>query len=200
MHGVELRVATSRAVLARWPDPGSALTAAERARVEAFGSSSAADDFVAAHLLARECVTALTGARGAEIAQHCQTCGGSHGKPTVVGAPDIGLSWSHSHGTVAAAADHAPVGVDVEARARHHDVTRLLDRTATPAEASRVLASEDPELAYLRMWVAKEALVKIGALRLGGFGDVDVSSGRYGGAVLSVRERADCVVGIARRP
>lgn len=190
-------MAPSADVLARWPDPRGALGATERERADAFHEAADAGDFVAAHLLARECVTALTGATPVALEQRCATCGGPHGKPYVRGLPDIHVSWSHSRGHVAAVAARAPVGIDVEARTRTHDIARLARRTATPAEAEQILRDDDPDAAYLRMWVAKESLVKVGAITLAEFGRTDVRSGRYGGLVLTVTEPPGLVVGLA---
>lgn len=195
--GVEVRVAPSAEVLARHPDPRDVLTRSERERAGAFHDAADADDFTAAHLLARECVSALTGVASAVLEQHCTTCGGPHGKPCVRGLPDVHVSWSHSRGHVAAVAAHAPVGIDVEARTRPHDVARLVRRTATSAEAEQILRDPDPDAAYLRMWVAKEALVKVGAVTLAEFGRTDVRAGRYGGFGLTVTEQQGLVVGLA---
>lgn len=175
------------------------LSRAERTRAAAFHDPADATDFVAAHLLARTVVTLLTGAVDIVLEQRCTTCGGEHGKPSVKGLPDISVSWSHSRGQVAAVADHVPVGVDVETRERHRDVERLLRRTATDAESAVIRASDDPGLAYLRMWVAKEALVKVGAITLADFGRTDVRAGRYAGFTLSVEVTPVVVVGLARQ-
>lgn len=179
------------------PGDVSALTAAERGRAAAFHDPSDAADFVAAHLLARTAVTRLTGVVDVVLEQRCATCGGQHGKPSVAGHPEVEVSWSHTRGHVAAVADHAPVGIDLETRARGHDVGRLLRRTATGPEAAEIAASDDPQTAYLRMWVAKEALVKVGAITLADFARTDVRAGDYAGFGLSVTDSATTVLGVA---
>lgn len=184
-------------VLARWPDPWSAVSPAERSRAAAFHGADDARDFLAAHLLGRECVSALTGEASVLIEQRCTECGGPHGRPFVPDLPDIYVSWSHSHGHVGAVAAAVPVGFDVEARSRQHDIARLVRRTATSEEAAAILDADDPDCAYLRMWVAKEALVKVGAITLGRFGCTDVQSGAYGGFALTVTETDGVVVGLA---
>lgn len=194
---VELRVSPSADVLARWPEPRGALGAPERERADAFHAAADAADFVAAHLLARECVTALTGVVPVRLGQHCATCGGPHGKPYVRGLSGVHVSWSHSRGHVAAVAAQVPVGVDLETRTRPHDVARLVRRTATPGEAAQILRDGDPEAAYLRMWVAKESLVKVGAISLADFGRTDVRAGALGDVTLTVTEPAGLVVGLA---
>ncbi|HEY5335626.1 MAG TPA: 4'-phosphopantetheinyl transferase superfamily protein, partial [Mycobacteriales bacterium] len=194
---VHLQVAATAEVLGRWPDPWSAVSPVERDRAQAFHGADDARDFLAAHLLARECVTALTGETTVHLEQRCTECGGPHGKPFVLGLSDACVSWSHSHGHVGAVAADVPVGVDVEARHRQHDIERLVRRTATPEEGAAILAGDDPDDAYLRMWVAKEALVKVGAITLGEFGRTDVRSGTYGGFTLTVTEPEGLAVGLA---
>lgn len=175
-----------------------ALTPGERRRAAAFHDPVDAADFVAAHLLARTAISRLTGAADIQLAQRCPTCGSpEHGKPYVTGLPSVTVSWSHTRGQVAAVAAYAPVGVDVETRTRRHDVPRLLRRTATPAEAAAIVAAADPALAYLRMWVAKEALVKVGALLVADFRRADVRGGRYAGFALTVSETPDVVLGVS---
>lgn len=192
-----MEVAAAAHVLARWPDPWAAVTAVERDRAQAFHGADDARDFLAAHLLARECVSALTGESSVVLEQRCAECGGPHGKPYVPAAPGVRVSWSHSHGYVGAVAARVPVGIDVEARSRPHDVERLVRRTATAEEATQILADDDAQGAYLRMWVVKEALVKVGAITIASFGRTDVRSGSYGGFALTVSEPEGLVVGLA---
>jgi 4'-phosphopantetheinyl transferase len=192
-----MQVAPTAEVLARWPDPWSAVSAVERDRAQAFHGADDRRDFLAAHLLVRECVTALTGEASVLIEQRCDECGGPHGKPFVAGTPGVHVSWSHSHGHVGAVAAPVPVGIDVEARFRQHDVERLVRRTATPEEGAAIRADDDPDGAYLRMWVAKEALVKVGAITLGAFGRTDVRDGSYGRYTLTVSEPEGLAVGLA---
>jgi len=133
-----------------------------------------ADDFVAAHLLARICVAELVGGSAADvvITQTCATCGGPHGQPSVTGLPAY-VSWSHAGGHILAAAADRPVGVDLEP-VRLLDIDRRL--VATAAELAVVDAADDPGIALLRLWVAKEALAKLAALTLDEFAAVSVGS------------------------
>ncbi len=208
-------VEESAAVLARWPDPREALTAAERGRAAALRTREGVEDFVAAHLLAREAVArllaglpktdllaaptndALAGLPARVVLeQRCEECGGPHGRPYVVGRPEVSVSWSHSHGHVAAAASYRPVGIDLESTsARRELTTRLLARTATPAEAAEIGTDRE---AFLRMWVIKEALVKVGVISLDAFATTDVRAGSWGGFRLAARAHGDLVVGTAQ--
>jgi 4'-phosphopantetheinyl transferase len=111
------------------------------------------------------------------LSQRCAECGGPHGVPSALGRPGVHVSWSHSHGWVAAIAAEVVVGIDIEAprpTERTPDA-RLLGRTATAAETVLIQDAAEPRAAFLRMWVLKESLVKTGRLALKDFGRTDVS-------------------------
>jgi 4'-phosphopantetheinyl transferase len=188
-HVVE--VERTQSVLARWGDPLATLTSVERARAGEFRSPADTDDFVAAHLLVRECAAKLlgTGAEQIVIEQRCERCGGPHGWPAVAGEPVIRPAWSHSRGHVAAVAADRRVGVDIELRTASGVEDGLLARSATEDEARRVRADPDPVGAFLRLWVVKEALVKAGAITLDDFGSTAL--GCVAGFVLTTLNRSD---------
>lgn len=167
-------ISTSDAVLARWLDPFEPLTDTERLRAAQFRNSRDANDFVAAHLLIRECVGRLLGTAPKKITieQKCQRCGGPHGKPIVAGELGIKPSWSHCTGRVAATACDRAIGIDIENRTSTPVDERLLVRVATRTESITVLEDADPAGALLRLWVMKESLVKAGALGLDDFASV----------------------------
>ena len=197
----QMAVLPTAEVLAAWPDPNGMLTDIELRRARAFRTQQEHDDFVAAHLLARRCVSQLTGEPVVTIVQRCAECGGHHGRPAVLGYPEVTVSWSHARGSVGAVAALDPVGIDVESVDELPDsMTFRVHRGTTPLEAARVLAAPDPRRAYLRTWVAKEALTKIGVLSVGSYSRVDVRSGTYAGYDLTITEQDQLVVGLARRP
>jgi len=71
--------------------------------------------------------------------------------------------WSHSHGRLLIAyADHGRIGVDVEARARRTDPMRIARRYFAQEEvaALAVLDTDIRQHAFLRLWCAKEAVLK----------------------------------------
>lgn len=134
------------------------------------------DDFLAAHWLVRICAARLLGTSPDEISivQRCATCGGPHGRPEIVGHPEVNASLAHSRGAVAAAAaGTVPVGVDVEAALTAGDISPGdLSVALTSAEISAVGANADPRRAVLLAWVRKEACLKAGLVdldRLAGF-------------------------------
>lgn len=140
------------------------LTDAERARRDRLVLPADRAAYAAAHVLVRECAAELLGVRAAEVvlAQRCPTCGGEdHGRPCVAGH-GIHVSLSHTQGRVAAVAATARCGIDVEpVHAGPPPRGTLTDR-----EAAWVAAQSDPGLPFTRLWVRKEALVKVGVVAL----------------------------------
>jgi 4'-phosphopantetheinyl transferase len=166
------------------------LTEGERRRALNFNREADAASYVSAHVLARQCVALLTSgcAEALVLTQRCGSCGGSdHGKPAIQDQPGVHVSLSHSRGYVAAAAGWAPVGVDVESRSERaidHSVMRYV---LTKAEREVVEASPDRAAAFLRLWVRKEALIKVGVLTIGKLADVDLSDLPAGGVARAHR-------------
>jgi 4'-phosphopantetheinyl transferase len=145
------------------------LTSGERRRADALRHGGDRDAHVAAHLLVRHCAAALTGrpVEALTLVQQCTECGSTdHGRPSIEGLPDIHVSLAHTRGAVVAGADRQPIGVDVERSPAGDLDPAVLSLTLTPAEATRVRSADDPRAAFLRHWVRKECLVKVGAVTL----------------------------------
>jgi 4'-phosphopantetheinyl transferase len=71
--------------------------------------------------------------------------------------------WSHSHGRLLIAyADHGRIGVDIEPMARDTDPLRIARRYFADEEIATLAGLEDDarHLAFLRLWCAKEAVLK----------------------------------------
>ncbi|WP_225828323.1 4'-phosphopantetheinyl transferase family protein [Streptomyces naphthomycinicus] len=159
------------------------LTAAERRRLAAVRTERARADFVAARFLARLCVARRTGGpvRDVVLEQRCRVCAGPHGRPRVRGARG-GVSFSYADGVVAASAAEHPVGIDIErlpgpaARdgAPGPDPSGY-GHVLTRGEIDRIRGSPAPHSAFLRLWVRKEALVKLTAEGLPAMAGVDLS-------------------------
>lgn len=173
-------------VLAEVGAPGEAsLSPAEEERLARLRRPSDREDFLAAHLLIRECAGRVLGVRPRDlsIVQRCATCGGPHGRPEIVGYPDVGASLAHSRGVVAAAAGTAPLGIDVEAF-RPDDgsagspalATGDLSAVLSTAEAAAIESAPDPSRALLLAWTRKEACVKAGLVDLDGLPTYDLSA------------------------
>ena len=160
------------------PD-GALLSPAEQNRLARFRRRSDGEDFQAAHLLIRKCAARLLGlrARDVEIVQRCATCGGPHGRPEIVGHPDIGASLAHSRGVVAAAAGTAPVGIDVEAFPPADGLSAGdLSAALTAAEIRAIESAPDSRRAVLVAWARKEACLKAGLVDLDGLAGFDLSA------------------------
>lgn len=180
-------VAHTAQVLEALPDEPLAPEAAERR--DRLRAPADRDDFTAARLLAAAAHRALSDAPFAagRLVQRCDACGGPHGRPQPTAA-GLHLSWSHAHGTVAAAVGHGRLGIDVETGIRFND--DLLATALSLVERRMLSRSADPAAAFVLAWTAKEALVKAGAAELDGFAGLTVLAGgdrlapRIGGFAL----------------
>ncbi len=172
------------------PEPGRVLTATELGRMARFRRWRDRQDFLAAHVLARACAGRFAGvpADRLTLVQRCSRCGGEdHGRPRLRELPGLNLSISHTAGYVAAIAGWSRVGVDVEGAGG--GAIRLDEGLAalslTPSEWRQVKAAPDRSQAFVRLWVRKEALVKLGELSLDSLATADLSqlpSGAAAGA------------------
>ncbi|MFF8606920.1 4'-phosphopantetheinyl transferase family protein [Streptomyces sp. NPDC015346] len=176
--GSPVVLATTEEVLAHPEADEGLLNQAERERAGRFRHDRDRRDFVAAHLLVRLCAARLLRVGPADVAfaQHCPGCDRpGHGRPLLVDRPDVHLSLSHSAGVVAAAAGLAPIGVDVERLDKASDALTE-ERVLAPAELELVRSHADPKAAFLRLWVRKEALIKVGRAELDTLGRLDLSA------------------------
>ncbi len=82
-----------------------------------------------------------------------------HGKPSIVGHPDIYFNISHCKEAVACAIDSRPVGIDVEAF--HEYRSGLARYTMNDDELSGIEKAADPSRPFIRLWTMKEATVKL---------------------------------------
>src|SRR3712207_175671 len=145
------------------------LTTREQRRAGALRHRADRDAHIAAHLLVRHCAAALTGrpVESLELVQECPECGSTeHGRPSIAGLPELHVSLAHTRGAVVAGADRRPIGVDVEGLRTTDLDPAVLAATLTTAETARVRSASDPPLAFLRHWVRKECLVKLGVATL----------------------------------
>lgn len=149
----------------------------ERHRAGSLRRGHDRDAYIAAHLLVRHCAAALTGrpVEALTLVQQCAECGSTdHGRPSIEELPDVHVSLAHTSGAAVAGADRQPIGVDVERAPANGLDPAVLGLALTPAERSRVLGAADPSAAFLRHWVRKECLVKVGAITLDELSRVDV--------------------------
>ena len=81
------------------------------------------------------------------------------GKPYLTEHPDIHFNLSHCREAAICAIANHPVGVDIESVARYKEsVARY---TMNDAELEQIQHAPHPEVAFIRLWTMKEALVKL---------------------------------------
>ena len=86
-------------------------------------------------------------------------CYGQHGKPALVGHPDIHFNLSHCHDAVVCALSSKPVGIDVESVSHYKEsVARY---TMNDEEMEQILQAERPDVMFTRLWTMKEAVLKL---------------------------------------
>ena len=84
---------------------------------------------------------------------------GEHGKPSILGHPEIHFNLSHCReAAVCIISDH-PVGVDVESVRPLKD--SLAEYTMNDAELDEIRQAANPALQFTRFWTMKEALLKL---------------------------------------
>jgi 4'-phosphopantetheinyl transferase len=82
-----------------------------------------------------------------------------HGKPSIVGHPDIWFSLSHCREAVACVVGNHPVGIDVESVRRYKEgVARY---SMNDEELERILSADRPDVAFISLWTMKEARLKM---------------------------------------
>ena len=170
-------VAASAEVLLRLPEVVAALSPAELARADRFRRETDRRDFLAAHTLARWVAGVVVdrAPHRVSLRQRCAVCGGGgHGRPDLPDHPEVGVSWSHIAGVVAAAAGLGPVGIDVEIVTDRIAEQRWYETVLTAKEIGWVRRSAAPAQSLLRLWVRKESLIKVGLLNIDDMAKVDV--------------------------
>ena len=84
---------------------------------------------------------------------------GKHGKPQIVGHPEICFNLSHCREAVACAVSSRPVGIDVESVHRYKE--QLAIHTMNDQELARIATAERSDVAFIRLWTMKEARLKL---------------------------------------
>ena len=83
---------------------------------------------------------------------------GEHGKPSIIGRPDLHFSLSHCREAAICVLSDRPVGIDIESVGRYNE--RLVRYTMNEEEMAQILASNRPDIAFTRLWTQKEAVLK----------------------------------------
>lgn len=84
---------------------------------------------------------------------------GEHGKPFIVGHPEIHFNLSHCREAVACVVSDRPVGIDVESVRQYKD--SLARFTMNDDELRLIAEAERPDVAFTRLWTMKEARLKL---------------------------------------
>lgn len=81
-----------------------------------------------------------------------------HGKPSILGRPDIHFSLSHCREAAICILDSHPVGIDVESVHRYSE--SLARYTMNDRELQLISESPRPDIVFIRLWTQKEAVYK----------------------------------------
>ena len=110
---------------------------------------------VLAYLLLKRGLRELYGITENPLFEYCE-----HGKPSIVGHPEIHFSLSHCREAVACVVSDRPVGIDVESVVRRYK-EGLVAYTMNEQERQLIAAAPQPDVAFTRLWTMKEARLKL---------------------------------------
>lgn len=82
-----------------------------------------------------------------------------HGKPSIVGHPEIYFNLSHCKEAAICVISDKPVGVDVESIREFKD--SLVNYTMNDEEKAEMASSSNPAATFIRLWTMKEATSKL---------------------------------------
>lgn len=83
---------------------------------------------------------------------------GEHGKPQLVGYPDIHFNMSHCREAAICVLSKRPVGVDIESIREYKE--SLAHYTMSDEELEHIASAERPDVEFTRLWTMKEAVLK----------------------------------------
>jgi len=86
-------------------------------------------------------------------------CYGEHGKPAIVGHPDICFNLSHCRSAAICAVGDRPVGIDIESIREYRE--SLVRYTMNETEVQQIEQSARPDVAFIQLWTMKESLLKL---------------------------------------
>ena len=82
-----------------------------------------------------------------------------HGKPSIVGHPEIFFNLSHCKEAAICVVSDQPVGVDVEGIREYKE--SLVNYTMNDEEIAQIESAENPASTFIRLWTMKEATTKL---------------------------------------
>ncbi len=115
------------------------------------------------------------------------------GKPVAeVKGNEVFVSLTHSGNFVACALSNTPVGIDLEVK---RDFNPRVLKALCDAECEFVAKSKDEAIAFLKIWTAKEAYLKMTGEGLAGFSKAEVlplvKNGKWDGLILKSNQTED---------
>jgi 4'-phosphopantetheinyl transferase len=109
---------------------------------------------VAAYLLLKQALQEQEGITENPVFEY-----GEHGKPYIVGHPELHFSLSHCKEAAVCVLSRRPIGIDVESIGRYIDsVARY---AMSDVELQQIQQAALPEVAFTRLWTMKESLLKL---------------------------------------
>ncbi len=84
---------------------------------------------------------------------------GEHGKPSLIGYPDIHFNLSHCREAAICVLSDQPVGVDIESIGRQSE--RLMRYVLSDEEYEQVKRSSSPDVEFTCFWTKKESMLKL---------------------------------------
>lgn len=109
---------------------------------------------VAAYLLLKQALLEQEGIAANPVFDY-----GPHGKPFIVGHPELHFSLSHCKEAAVCVLSRQPIGIDVESVGRYRDsVARY---AMSDAELQQIQQAANPEVEFVRLWTMKESLLKL---------------------------------------
>ena len=82
-----------------------------------------------------------------------------HGKPSIVGHPEIFFNLSHCKFAAVCAISDQPIGIDVESIREFKE--GLVRYTMNNDEVREIESASDPAATFIRLWTMKEATMKL---------------------------------------
>ena len=109
---------------------------------------------VAAYMLLKQALLEQEGITENPIFEY-----GEHGKPSIVGHPELHFSLSHCKEAAVCVLSRRPVGIDVESIGRYSEpVARY---AMNDDELRQIQQAANPSLVFTRLWTMKESLLKL---------------------------------------
>lgn len=130
------------------------LPAWRREQAQRFAHAGRQRECVLAYLELERALREAYGIREPQIFRY-----NAHGKPELESHPEIHFSLSHCRTAVGCLVSNRPCGLDIE----HLRSIRpaLVNHAMNDDEQEQIAADPRPEVAFLRLWTRKEALLKL---------------------------------------